>query len=93
MQQTPRSMVIMFVVAGAALAGAAARATVGEKVEAAAKAASGVATKAQNATKRGLKAAASSVEHGAKAAGKATANAAHKIGVPASGPAKRASGH
>lgn len=60
-------------------------ATVGEKAQAAASAASGVATKTEKAVKRGVKAAASAVERGAKAAGSAVAAGARKIGVPGAG--------
>jgi hypothetical protein len=60
-------------------------ATAGEKIEAAARAASGVATKTERAVKHGLKAAASGVEHGAKAAGSAVSKGAKKLGVPSSG--------
>jgi hypothetical protein len=65
--------------------GMAAFATVGEKVQAVGKAASGVATKTENAVKRGVKAAASGVERGAKAAGNAATAGAKKIGVPGAG--------
>jgi hypothetical protein len=70
---------------GLALSASAVWATVGEKVESVGKAASGVATKTENVVKRGVKAAASGVEHGAKAAGRATTAAAKKIGVPGAG--------
>jgi hypothetical protein len=48
-------------------------------------AASGVATKTTNAVKRGLGAAASGVEHGAKVAGRAVSKAAKKMGLPTTG--------
>jgi hypothetical protein len=73
------------VACGLGLVAAAAFATVGEKVQAVGKAASGVATKTENAVKRGVKAAASGVEHGAKAAGNAVTAGAKKIGVPGAG--------
>jgi hypothetical protein len=62
-----------------------ANATVGEKAQGAATAASGVATKVERAVKRGVSAAASGVERGAKAAGRAADRGAKKIGVPGAG--------
>ena len=67
------------------LAAFSAFATVGEKVDAAARAASGAATKTQRAVQRGAKAAASGVERGAKAAGSAVSKGAQKLGLPSSG--------
>jgi hypothetical protein len=68
-----------------ALAAFSALATVGEKVEAVARATSRVVTKAEKAVKHGAKAAASGVEHGAKATGRAVSKGAKKLGVPSSG--------
>jgi hypothetical protein len=62
-----------------------ASATVGEKVQSAATAASGVAAKVERAVKRGVSAAASGVERGAKAAGRAVDRGAKKVGVPGAG--------
>jgi len=60
-------------------------ATVGEKLESVAQAASGVATKAERAVTHGLKVAASGVERGAKAAGGVATRGAQKLGVPGAG--------
>lgn len=79
---------IRFVLAGCAalvLAAGTAQATVGEKIDAAGRAASSVATKTEAAVKRGVKAAASGVERGAKAAGNAADRGAKKLGVPGAG--------
>jgi len=60
-------------------------ATVGEKLESVAQAASGVATKAERAVTHGLKVAASGVERGAKAAGGVATKGAQKLRVPGAG--------
>jgi hypothetical protein len=62
-----------------------AHATVGEKVDAAGKAASEAVGKAQKAVVKGAKTAASAVARGAHAAGSAVDKAAKKIGVPGAG--------
>ena len=65
-----------------------AHAGAGEKAESAAKAASGVAVKTENAVKRGLRAAESGVERGVKAADKAVTGVAKKVGIPGAGASK-----
>jgi adenosine/AMP kinase len=71
-------------VAAAALAAAMFSAAAGptETVEAVASKASAVATKVEGAVKKGVKKAASAVEHGAKVTGQAVTKTAKKLGLP-----------
>lgn len=62
-----------------------------EAMHSAASAASGVATKTENAVKRGVKKTTNAVAHGAHVAGSAVSRGAKKVGLPtgpASGPVK-----
>lgn len=75
------------------VAASAAQATTAEdKVNAAAKAASGVATKVENAVKKGAKAAEKGIQTGVKAANKGADAAARKVGIDPARPASSAAG-
>jgi hypothetical protein len=62
-----------------------------EAASAAASKASAVATKTEDAVKRGVQRAASAVEHGASVAGRAVNKTAQKLGLPASAASASAS--